>query len=289
MRIFITGGTGFIGRPLCDALAGHDLLVLTRKPRGSATPAVRFLAGELFETASYEKPLRAFQPDACVHLAWSGLPDYSLPTSRRNFDAGLELFKVLGQIRCPRVVVAGSCWEYGEVHGCVREDQAPGKQALFGAFKQAQQIVGRSFLGGSGSRLVWSRPFFVYGPGQRPASLVPSCISALADGRTPDIRSPEAVNDFIHVDDVARGLSALTTSAAADGTYNLGSGQPIQVRNVVNLVAQLMGHPPVYPPAPAGKGFWADLGRVSRDTGWKASVSLEDGIRQTLDRWRAAT
>ena len=289
MRLFVTGGTGFIGKPLCKALAGHDLLVVDPAPPADAD-GCRGLAGDIFDISRWKDAVAEFQPQACLHLAWAGLPDYSLPTSLKNFQAGLQLIEFLRDIRCPRIVVAGTCFEYGNLTGCLAEDRHPQTQGLFAAFKASQRLVATSLLAGSATTLLWARPFFVYGPGQRPTSLIPACYRALCEGRKPDIRSPDVINDFIHVDDVAAGMAELATSAAPGGDYNLGSGEPARIRDIANLVARLMGLPAVFEPSAApGVGFWADLTRMRTLTAWRPRLSLEEGVRRTLEAWRTAT
>src|SRR5262249_44902564 len=150
-------------------------------------------------------------------------PDYSLKMSRQNFQWGLDLLDLLKTIGCPRVTVTGTCFEYGTLTGQLAEDAQPAKQGLFAAFKGAQRLVARSLYADSGLALIWARPFFVYGPGQRATSLIPSCIAALAAGRKPEIKSPDVVNDFIYVDDVAEGLAALTIGNATTSTHELGA------------------------------------------------------------------
>src|SRR5438874_3646662 len=98
MRLFITGSTGFIGTALCDALHGHELLLLARRSTGVPPASVSgethgrdaratLLKGDLFDLAACKSAIRDFKPDACIHLAWAGLPDYSLATSLKNFHA----------------------------------------------------------------------------------------------------------------------------------------------------------------------------------------------------------
>jgi nucleoside-diphosphate-sugar epimerase len=293
VRIFITGGTGFIGRPLCAALSGHELLVLKRALPSRGTPGLSVLQGDLFNVAALERSLRAFAPEACIHLAWAGLPDYSLKMCRQNFEWGLDLLDLLRSIRCPRVTVTGTCFEYGTLTGQLVEDAQPAKQGLFAAFKGAQRLAARSLYADSASALIWARPFYVYGPGQRATSLIPSCIAALAAGRKPEIKSPDVVNDFVYVDDVADGLAVLTTGSAPAGTYNLGSGIPVRVRDVVNLVARELGRADVYPTEDHGRdahatGFWSDQSHTRAATdGWEPRVSLEEGIRRTIAAWKA--
>ena len=264
-------------------------MVLSRRPR-QGLDRCTWLEGDLLHPDSWYEGIVEFDPDVTVHLAWQGLPDYSLPTSMLNFRAGLELFEFLRSTNCRRVVVAGSCFEYGTLTGCVSEDQHPESMGLFAAFKASQRLVATSLLVGSAITLVWARIFFAYGPGQRSTSIIPSCYRALAAGRKPETRSPNIINDFIHVSDVAAGLATLATTTSPGGTYNLGSGTPTRVREVANTTARLLGLPEVYgPDDDPGVGFWADQSRIHTLTGWRPQLSLEEGIRQTIDVWRSGS
>lgn len=277
MRVFVTGGTGFVGRAVCRQLAQrHDLLVLTRSD--DRTIPATLLRGDLFEPGGWVDSLRRFAPDRCVHLAWQGLPDYSWATSRRNLEAGLALFEAVRETPCSRVVTMGSCWEYGDLQGPVAESVAPGKQGIFAAAKSALQSLGHAVLAEAGIGMAWLRPFFIYGPGQRSTSLIPSCIEAVAAGRSPSLRTPDAVNDFVHVDDVAAATVAVVEAAKAEGIYNVGSGTPTRVADVANLVCRLMGRPAAFSDGPPAAGLWADTTRLRCDTGWSPRTVLEQGI-----------
>jgi nucleoside-diphosphate-sugar epimerase len=289
MRIFVTGGSGFIGSYLLPLLVsgGHDVLNLGR---GAGMPGVpRALRGDLYEPDSYRAELERFRPDCAIHLAWGGLPDYSLGNCRRNLLAGIDLFEALGQAGCNRIFAAGTCWEYGKLTGAVKESEQGVEPGMFAAFKIALHAIGQSCCQADGSRFIWVRPFFVYGPGQRASSLIPSCCRSLSDGSAPAINNPMAVNDFVHVADVADAIRALVESDEAAGTYNIGTGRPAVVWEVVNAVAASLGLPPLHhdmPPA-AVTGLWADTGRMEA-FGWRPAMTLEAGIAQTIEIWKTA-
>jgi nucleoside-diphosphate-sugar epimerase len=289
MRVFMTGASGFIGRHVLPRLSQHEVLCLTRDP--GRLPALAFgraLRGDLGRPEAWRQQLEDFKPHWCLHLGWEGLPDYSEATTRANVDASLRLFETLLRARVRRVVVAGSCWEYGAAAGMVPETRTPTDCSIFAAAKNALRSKLESAARGSDLEHRWGRIFFVYGPGQRSASLIPSCRTAFAAGRAPDIRQPRVAQDFIHVDDVAEGLVALLERDIASGIYNLGTGRPTAVSEVANTVAKYFGAAPPYSDSSYDLGFWADSAKTTGATGWRARTSLENGIERTLRAFEEA-
>ena len=81
------------------------------------------MQGDLNNFSSVEKKIIEFQPDTVVHLAWQGIPDYSKQNSELNLDLSIKLFNFLfKKTKCKKVIVTGSCWEYGKKNGICRED-----------------------------------------------------------------------------------------------------------------------------------------------------------------------
>src|SRR6266853_3598294 len=283
MRIFLTGSDGFIGRHLLPLLDRHDVLCLSRAtPTRGEIDGLRSTCGDLNAPASYAAVLERFKPECCIHLAWEGLPDYSIENCRANLVAGISLFEILRRVGCANIFAAGTCWEYGKLTGAVREQDRGREPNQFGAFKSALQTIGQSFFTVSGSRFTWGRIFFVYGPGQRPASLIPASYRSFKQSDLPQISNPLAVNDFIHVADVGAAIRTLVESDHASGIYNIGSGCPHAVWQVVNSVAEKMGLPPVYRDMAApDTGFWADITKM-HSLGWQPKFPLHAGIAQTI-------
>ena len=283
MRIFVTGATGFLGSRLVPLLQDHELLCLSRDPQKRAP--IRqggMLVGDLAQPESWRAQIERFAPQWCVHLAWEGLPDYSLSRCRANLDASLNLIEAVVNAGATRIVVAGSCWEYGDASGAVQEDAEGQDCGTFAATKHALRTALHSFAHDRGIEYRWGRIFFAYGPSQRPGSLIPQCRAAYSAGRQPEIRHPELMHDFVYVDDVARGMLAITEADIASGVFNLGSGTPTTVGQVVNRVASYYGVPPPFGSTGSEAGFWADTTKTTAATGWRATTSLDDGIPQTL-------
>jgi len=289
MRVLLTGGTGFIGSRVLPLLEKHEVLCLSRDPaRLPRRHGMKAVSTDLGRDGDWVSEIGRFQPEWCLHLAWEGLPDYSLERCRTNLDAGLRLIGAVARSGVRRMVVAGTCAEYGRASGAVSEETVPVERGFCAATKHAQLNVLETVARDAAFNYQWARIFFVYGPGQMQGSLIPSLHASYTSGQKASIRTPEAFRDFVHVEDVAAALVALVSSEVPSGVFNVGSGQPTSVGNVANMAAEYYGmprpikHPPVKCP-PGGDGFWADTHKLCATTGWRARIGIKEGLAKTLE------
>ena len=186
MRIFLTGASGFIGRQLVPLMGHHQLLLVGRHEVNFRGTNYKFIKNDLKSLENWKSQVEEFSPEACIHLAWSGLPDYSFSKCRENFNINLQLLNLLTHTGCKRIFFAGTCWEYGENQGKMSETFQSDYQNLFASFKTAVRLIGERLAKTNDINLIWGRIFFVYGPGQRSNSLIPSCFQAFKIGKTPN-------------------------------------------------------------------------------------------------------
>ena len=285
MKIFLTGATGFIGRQLVPLMEHHQLLLVGRHGENFSRTNLKFIKSDLKDLDNWKQVVEEFCPEACIHLAWSGLPDYSLSRCIENFDMNIQLLDFLAHIGCKRVFVAGTCWEYGDIQGQATENVQLGTQNLFASFKTAIRLNGEQLARSKDINFIWGRIFFVYGPGQRSTSLIPSCYQSLKNGKTPELRNLNAVNDFIHVSDVAKAILRLIESPSVEGVFNIGSGKPRSVIEVCRIIAKKLSVENLLSESinfSQDNGLWADTSLINKTIGWRPEFSIETGISETI-------
>ena len=290
MRVFVTGGTGFIGTHVIRELeaGGHELLLLalaSEEVSPGNSGRINTVRGNLADISAWQDELKKFRPDVTLHMAWEGIPDYSSATSVKNLIYGLNLFKLLAEIECKRIICTGSCWEYGHQSGIVSEDESLKPSNAFSAAKNSLHWLGREIARENDIQFIWTRFFYVYGPGQRKGSLIPYIIDCARGGKKPEIKTPSARNDFIYVGDVAKAISAIVGKQPGSATYNIGSGYSTSVRQVIKIVHNELNLKYSEPDAPqndSGVNFWADISKIKKDTGWKPQTGIKEGIKAMI-------
>ncbi|MEO5626957.1 MAG: NAD-dependent epimerase/dehydratase family protein [Dokdonella sp.] len=235
MRIAVAGASGFIGRHVVRALRarGAEVIAISRHPDPPLDGAVTALA---FDIAEVDEGLldRIGRPDTLLHLAWGGLPNYrSMHHVEHELPMHAAFIESCVRSGLTRVVVAGTCLEYGMQSGELSEDvpAAPATPYAMAKNKLHNHLLALREQFGFG--LSWLRPFYLYGPGQSPTSLYSQLRAAVASGKESfDMSAGSQVRDFLAIEVAAAHIAALVVDHADAGVINICSGRPTTVLEI---------------------------------------------------------
>jgi UDP-glucose 4-epimerase len=307
----VTGGAGFIGSHLAEALtaAGRTVRVFddlsTGLPGNLAhiSPAPELVRGCVTDAAAVERA--ATGCETIFHLAALASVAKSVedpPATHAACATGtLNVLQAARKAGARRVVYAGSASAYGGASDPAGQDESTPLVALspYAAAKLAGEFYVESFAHTYGLETVRLRFFNVFGPRQRadsPYSGVIAIFAALlAAGRTPTVFGDGLQSrDFVYVSDVTKALMlAADTPAVSGRVYNVGTGRSVTLLELIAELNAALGTSavPVHAPARAGdvRDSRAKIDRIRAELGYAPTVAFADGLRRTLEWARTAS
>lgn len=230
MKIAITGATGFIGRHVRNALAktDHDIVLVVRRSEkaGEITVHETIVTADLHQERTDWFELFG-KPDAVLHLAWGGLPNY-MDAYHVEVELPMQskFLKALIESGLKKLVVTGTCYEYGMSSGALSEDQETNPNTPYGIAKDNLRKELFELQQRKNFDLTWARIFYPYGEGQSESSLYSQLKNAILSNQEFLMGNGRQVLDFIQVEKVASSLLSLLTSCMNLGVVNIGSGKP---------------------------------------------------------------
>ena len=295
--VLVTGATGFIGRHTIEPLRarGYEIHAVSTKGAPADMPGVNFHQGNLLEPGAAKRVLAEVRPTHLLHLAWFVVPG-KLITSPENYEwvrASMELVQEFAAAGGKRVTSCGSGYEYDWRYGfCNEQLTAQLPNTVYGACKQALNLMTENFAATSNLSSAWGRVFFLYGPHEHPQRLVSSIILSMLRGEPAKSSHGRQIRDYMHVQDVADGLVTVLDSELR-GTVNVSSGRATQIRDIVLTLGSLLGRPELVQlgallaranDAPMVVG---DNAKIMAELGWQPKFELESGLAHTIDWWKA--
>lgn len=312
MRLFVTGGAGYVGSVVVEHLlgAGHDVVVydnLSTGHRGAVAPGARFVHGDVADAVALRAALVP-GTDAVLHFAARSIVPESMRDPggywRHNVGGALVLLQVVTEHQVPRFVFSSTAGVYGEPEVLPIPESAPPRPLhAYGASKRAIEMLLEDLVR-NGLRAIWLRYFnaagasATHGEDHDPEThLIPNILRGTAGGAAPvtvygdDWPTPDGtcVRDYVHVDDLARAhvaaLHALDQGVC--GPVNLGTSAGHSVREILAAAERVTGTkiPVTVGPRRAGDppSLVADAGRARRDLGWVPRATLDDIVQSAWD------
>ena len=292
MKYIVTGAAGFIGSQLAEKLleAGHEVVAVDCFTDYYDT-ALKEENAAGFDVARLdlaEDDLDLAGVDGVFHLA--GQPgvrsfgDVFEEYVRRNLLASRRVFEAAASARV-RVVFASSSSIYGEAERYpTPEETEPRPISPYGITKLGCEQLAHAYAQGFGLDAVVLRYFTFYGPRQRPDMALARIVDALARGSSFELYGDGLQSrSFTYVADGVEATIAAMERAEAGSVYNVGGGEEATMREAIATLERVSGRTLdlVESPAVAGdvRRTSADATRIGRDLGWRATTSLEDGLR----------
>jgi nucleoside-diphosphate-sugar epimerase len=308
MRYLVTGGAGFIGSNTVDELVrrGHSVVVLDDLSSGKednlaeVRNKITFIKGSISDIEIIRRAI--FEADYVIHLAARTSVPFSMKdpieTNRVNIDGTLNVLVAARDAKVKRIVFAASSSAYGETPTLPKvESMEPQPISPYGVTKFVGELYLQTFGRCYGLENVCLRYFNIFGPRQDPTSqysgvLAKFCTAFLEETEPVIYGDGTQSRDFTYVDNaVQANLLACEAPAASGRVFNVGTGDRINLNQVVEALGRISGKPmkASYDPPRDGdiRDSQADISRARAVLGYEPTVALEEGLQRTFEWYRA--
>jgi len=308
VRVLVTGATGFVGQYLTRLLLarGHSVCGTFLTPPDKAIPGVQLVRCDVRDAARLRSLLRRLRPLRIYHLAAQSSAINSFRDARAvyetNFWGTINLLEATRQA-APRarvlIVSSGQC--YGPLRRgqpSVTESHPFAPQSPYALSKAATDLLAGHYHARYGLHIVRARPLNHTGPGQSPEFVCSDFArqaAAIDLGRQAPVLSVgnlDVVRDFSDVRDVVRAYVLLLEKGKAGEAYNVASGRPTTVRQIVKLLTSFFSRP-IRIRVERRRQRLADLHRLTvktnrlrRTTGWKPEYDLPKTLSDLFLYWK---
>lgn len=297
-KVLLTGAAGFIGRHTIPLIIKSRYEVhavdCAAQPFLKKEPSLFWHQCDLLNTEQQKRLIAEVKPTHLLHFAWYTIPGkyWTSLENLRWVQASLDILMNFVNQGGKRAVLAGTCAEYDWSYGYCSERTTPTRPStLYGTCKHSLQEMLKHFSRQTGLSSAWGRIFFLYGPHEHPNRLVPTVIKSLLKGKPVRCSHGKQIRDFLFVEDVASAFIALLESDV-QGPFNIGSGHPVELKTVVEWIANYLKHPELIelgavsvsdnePPL-----LVANIRRLTEEVGWTPNYPLEAGLKATIAWWQ---
>jgi len=311
MKVLVTGGAGFIGSHIVKELLreGHSIVVvdnmndyydlsLKEARLAEFEKDIVFYKLDITDKESLEKVFRDHHFDKVCHLAAQAGVRYSLENpflyGTSNFDGTLNIFEFSKRFDVSQIVFASSSSVYGLSKQLpFREDDPVASPiSVYGASKRSCELLAHSYNHLFGVPITCLRFFSVYGPYGRPDLAFFKFTKAILNDEPIDVyNSGNMKRDFTYVDDIVEGFMLSLHKPMGFEIFNLGHGKTVGLLDFVEVIEKKLDKKANMNMLPIQPGdlpeTYADTTKARQLLGFEAKVSVEEGVSNFVDWYRA--
>lgn len=296
MRILVTGAGGFVGSHLLDVMEENNVQVvavdMTINSNLTDRKNVKTICCNLDEVDKLPELIEERDFDCCIHLAWQGANGSIRGDSDiqiKNIQRTLNLCKILPQLNVKRFVGIGTLAEKDTLNYIPKDGATPNAVACYGVAKMSAQYMSKITCTSLGIEHIWCQLSNLYGVGDSTSNFINFASKLMLEGKRASFTPGEQMYDFVYISDIAKGIFLASTKGKTNTCYYIGSGNQRKlkyfikdIRNAIDPSIQLyFGEVPFNGVCLPDNEF--DCTKLEKDTGYKSSVSFEDGIRRTVN------
>lgn len=242
MKILVTGATGFIGNYVVNELLKNNCQVIATSVSEEKAKAASWFSQITyiaFNLKGFDDNINYYsffgEPDAMIHLAWEGLPNYKDTFHyEENLPRHLAFLTNLINNGLTNLSVTGTCFEYGMKEGCLNEEMICEPANPYAIAKNELRIQLQLLNAHQSFNFKWIRLFYMYGQGQSVKSLISQLEIALDNNEAQfNMSGGEQVRDFLPVEEVAANIVEIALQNTVQGVINCCSGKPFTVKAFV--------------------------------------------------------
>lgn len=241
-RILVTGATGYIGSRIVRWLLRKDTLLvatgLEKNPDPKKHSWIKQVKYIPFKFKNTKDNLYTFfqRPQAVIHLAWEGLPNYNkLFHIEKNLPENYNFLRNLIFNGCKKVSVIGTCFEYGLIDGCLNETMITNPCTAYGLAKDSLRKFLEQLTKEHAFTLQWIRLFYNFGKGQKRKSIFVQLEDAINQkDNIFNMSKGEQLRDYMHINDIIDCVGKIVLQDKINGIINCSSGKPVSIRNIID-------------------------------------------------------